>query len=448
MSTRRGACPSLREPMLTGDGLLVRLSPAGTGWSPHELLALAGAEARFGNGMLEVTSRGNLQIRGLTTASAEGLAAEIEAAAVPLRSGLPIDTGPLAGIDAHEVADPLPLAQALRDAVDASGLTARLAPKTSIVVDGGGALPLDGVLADIRLVAEDSTSGRWQVAVGGSARSARLVGSVAGASTVPAILALLEAVAAKGSAARGRDLTDSDMAPLLSVPPLLFAAHTAIFRASAGEALKQSRDGMGSDSPSRGRAPVGRFALRDGSIAIAVALPFGQIEAESLMDFCAAVERTGAPEIRLAPGRSLVVPGLGADACGALETGAAALGLITDPADPRLGIAACAGAPACASAHLATRRLGAEIAARAPDLVAGRTLHISGCAKRCAEPAAPGATILGTEGGCLVLPGDGRDAGSAAAVAPEEAIAALRRLADTEPAHEERPARVAEPAAT
>lgn len=64
MSTPRGACPTLHEPMLTGDGLLVRLSPAGTGWRPAELSVLAEAAARFGSGMLEVTSRGNLQIRG------------------------------------------------------------------------------------------------------------------------------------------------------------------------------------------------------------------------------------------------------------------------------------------------------------------------------------------------------------------------------------------------
>jgi precorrin-3B synthase len=64
--------------------------------------------------MLEVTSRGNLQIRGLTAESAAELAVHVEAAAIPLRTGLAIDTGPLAGIDADEIADPLPLAREFR----------------------------------------------------------------------------------------------------------------------------------------------------------------------------------------------------------------------------------------------------------------------------------------------------------------------------------------------
>ena len=44
---KRGACPTLREPMLTGDGLLVRLSPAGTGWSPSDLAASGAGSGPF-----------------------------------------------------------------------------------------------------------------------------------------------------------------------------------------------------------------------------------------------------------------------------------------------------------------------------------------------------------------------------------------------------------------
>ncbi|MGY6710227.1 MAG: precorrin-3B synthase [Rhizobiaceae bacterium] len=455
MSTRRGACPSLREPMATGDGLLVRLSPAGTGWTPQELSTLAAASARFGNGILEVTSRGNLQIRGLTAESAEGLAKHVEAAAIPLRTGLAIDTGPLAGIDADEIADPLPLARALHEAVEAAELTARLAPKCAVVIDGGGRLPLDDLIADVRLAADPTDASRWLILVGGTAQAARPVGSVSETEAVSPVMRLLEAIAAKGRMARGRDLTDGEITKLRDSPPLRRRFAAPPLSPSRGErivgtsppqpVLLQTGE-VSCETRRKGGAPVGRFPLRDAMLATAFVLPFGQVESHTLAAFCVAASQVGAREIRLAPGRGLIVPGLLAESCATLEANATELGFITDAQDPRLRIAACAGAPFCASAHFATRALGDEIAARAPDLLAGRTLHISGCAKRCAEPPAPDFTLLGAEDGCLVLPGDGRNAPSTGAVAPEEALAALRRLADTELTHDRPLARKAQPA--
>ena len=38
--TRRGACPALSAPMLTGDGFLVRLNPVAGGLSPKALIGL------------------------------------------------------------------------------------------------------------------------------------------------------------------------------------------------------------------------------------------------------------------------------------------------------------------------------------------------------------------------------------------------------------------------
>ena len=103
-----------------------------------------------------------------------------------------------------------------------------------------------------------------------------------------------------------------------------------------------------------------------------------------------------APEgcrFRPAPGRALVVTG-----GEALVDVARGLGLVVAPEDPRLGIVACSGAPACASGEIATRALAAAIAARRPELVGAR-LHLSGCGKRCAQPAGPAVTLVGRAGG-------------------------------------------------
>ena len=62
---RRGACPGLSTPMQTGDGLLVRLLPTGT-IPLAAFAALCHAARAHGNGVIEVTSRGSIQVRGLS----------------------------------------------------------------------------------------------------------------------------------------------------------------------------------------------------------------------------------------------------------------------------------------------------------------------------------------------------------------------------------------------
>lgn len=76
----RGWCPGLYQPMQTGDGLLVRVKPFAGRVSAAALRTLADASEAYGNGVVELTSRGNLQIRGLAEATAPLFAAAMLAA--------------------------------------------------------------------------------------------------------------------------------------------------------------------------------------------------------------------------------------------------------------------------------------------------------------------------------------------------------------------------------
>ena len=77
---RRGWCPSLYDPMETGDGLLVRVKPPAAGLASAAARALADAAERFGNGVVELTRRGNLQVRGLSPNGVAGFASAMVAA--------------------------------------------------------------------------------------------------------------------------------------------------------------------------------------------------------------------------------------------------------------------------------------------------------------------------------------------------------------------------------
>ncbi|MEP9371716.1 precorrin-3B synthase [Mesorhizobium sp. KR1-2] len=395
--SRRGACPALSAPMQTGDGLLVRLNPVAGGVSPKALIGLCESALRHGNGVIEVTARGSLQIRGLTAESAALLATEVDALGIAVRTGVPVETGPLAGLDPQEIADPSPLAARIREAIDAAGLGARLGPKVSLVVDGGGRLNMYTVQADVRLTA--LAPGQWLLAVAGDARTATTIGAVAEADACDAALAILNAIAERGREARARDLTTEELRKLV-----------------AGRL--QRGDSEYELSALNAPSPIGILPLgRDASI-LGLGLPFGHMQAERMIALCREAEILGASEIRFAQQRAVLVLGLSQSACAELQHKAASLGFVTDPLDPRRMIAACPGAPSCASGRIAAREVAEEIAGDSGTaLDPSITLHISGCAKGCAHPARSALTLVGDEKGAgLVV--DGTAKGLPAAYTP------------------------------
>ncbi len=169
---RRGACPGLSAPMPTGDGLLVRLLPVGT--IPLDAFRrLCAAACEHGNGIVEITARGSIQIRGLSAASAPRFADAIAWLNIAADDGIPVLGSALAGLDADEILDASRLAAALRQALSKTSLAARLAPKVSVAIDGGGVLGLGRLAADVRLSATSVRDGAvLRISVGGDDASA------------------------------------------------------------------------------------------------------------------------------------------------------------------------------------------------------------------------------------------------------------------------------------
>lgn len=392
-SMRRGVCPSLSRPMQTGDGLLVRLRPASGGLSPAELRAVARAAAAFGNGILEVTARGNLQIRGLKPETVEPLTQAVFATGMDLATGLAVETPPLSGIDRAELTDPRPLAARIRAAVLAEPVPLVLAAKLSLIVDGGGSFDLDGIVADIRLKAQ--ASGEWLVTLGGTAATGRVAGLVADDAALLVVMDLLRQLHAIGPSARARDLDPHSLG--LSA----LTANTAL-----------------NSAPSI-RRPAGYHVLADGAPVAGLGLPFCQVKADALVAFADQAEALGVTDIRLAPEHGLLIAGLSPEGTRALLDAAAALGFRVRADDPANAIALCAGTAGCASAYYDTHALADLLIAQAPDLLDGSfDLHLSGCPKGCAHPAA---TLLAWVGASL---GYGLVVNGSASASPEAYIAA------------------------
>ncbi|MEI6098514.1 MAG: precorrin-3B synthase, partial [Alphaproteobacteria bacterium] len=61
----KGWCPGALRPMMSGDGLVVRVRPRMAMLTADQARGLALAALNHGNGLIDLTSRGNLQLRGV-----------------------------------------------------------------------------------------------------------------------------------------------------------------------------------------------------------------------------------------------------------------------------------------------------------------------------------------------------------------------------------------------
>lgn len=187
---KRFQCPSLNTPMVTGDGLLVRLPPldvflVGKQW--QRLMQLAAQE---GNGLVEITQRGNMQLRGFDHASAAHFThklpfviplplAPVAISCEPDDKALHIfaysprfsrSTSPWSFVyrETQNTRDIALLARQLDAWLGQTTLT--FAPKCSIVIEHTGGWGYGSLPADVRL---RIAHGRYWIGVGGTAREAR-----------------------------------------------------------------------------------------------------------------------------------------------------------------------------------------------------------------------------------------------------------------------------------
>jgi precorrin-3B synthase len=408
---RRGACPGLSAPMPTGDGLLVRLLPVGT--IPLDAFRrLCAAARQHGNGIVEITARGSIQIRGLSAASAPRFAATVASLNIAADDGTAVLSSALAGLDPAEIFDAHRLAAALRQALSKTSLAARLPPKVSVAIEGGGVLGLDALAADVRLSATARHDGAvLRISVGGDGTSATELGAVAPQDAIDTAARLLEVIARGDRSARARDM--------------IAANGIAAFRAAVADFLIP-------DAPPRSSSnagePIATHRLRDGTLALGVGLAFGHADAAALEQLTEAASALGATGLRAAPGRALIIIGLADEAARCLAATAERLGFIIRAGDPRRHVIACAGAPICSSAHIAARAIAPQITEiAAPQLGPAFEIHISACAKGCAHARAAALTVVGTPQGCaLIADGSVRD-NPFATVATDQLPAAIEQ---------------------
>jgi precorrin-3B synthase len=358
------ACPGALQVHQASDGALVRVRLPGGMLRADQLNALAHAAAGYGSATLELTSRGSVQLRGISD-SASVAEAVADAGLLPsptherVRN---IVSSPLSG-RVGGVLDVRPWVSELDATVCAEPELAGLPGRFWFSLDDGRG-DVSGLRADVGAHVLDD--GSVALLISGTDSGVRI--------DADDVVSTMVAVARRFAEVRG---THWRIAELDDTSAVL------------GDLRPSAEPGRTWPAPTKG--PVGWFEQRDGRITLGAGIPLGVLSSRTA-EFLSAIE---APLV-ITPWRSLLVCDLSEHVADVSLRVLAPQGLIFDENSPWLDVSACVGSPGC-ERSIADVRTDAAEAVTAGDLN-GEHRHYVGCERACGSPSV---------GEVLVATGDG-----------------------------------------
>ncbi|MBG0560358.1 precorrin-3B synthase [Actinoplanes aureus] len=365
------ACPGALRLHAAADGLLARVRLPGGMLTGVRLRSLRELTERFGDGRLELTSRANVQIRGVRAEHAETLAAGLRTAGL-----LPSTTHDSVRNIASPPRPGSPL-RALVPRLDAAicddPALSRLPGKFLFAV---GHVPL---AADVAAVpAGDSSESRTAPgAPAGERYAIRFAGHDTGLrvgfeQVVPTLIAAAHAFLGEREAQRGdgpaawrlRELADGPARVSARVAAATGLVQTAVEAAAPVETFEPGD-------------LLGVLEQPDGLAAVGALVPLGQLSGVPMRVL------EGADRLVVTPWRGVIVTDLAHAAAAEWADRLIASGLPVTADSPWVGVTSCAGRPGCARS-LADVRADAAAASRFVD---GLPVHWVGCGRACGSPA-------------------------------------------------------------
>ncbi|SDG96462.1 nitrite/sulfite reductase [Pseudonocardia oroxyli] len=371
--TRADACPGVLAPHDAADGALARVRLPGGVVTAAQLRVLAGSAEELGDGAVHLTSRGNLQLRGL---SREDPRFEQRLRSVGL---LPSSThervrnvlaSPLSGVDGG-LADVRGLARELDARLCAVPALAGLPGRFLFALDDGRG-DVAAERPDLCWRATGPDQGVLDVAGVATEVGCAVAGAPALLVAAAEVFLTLRTQEPGCGAWRASEIPDA---------PARIAVALGRTRAPAAPGdgpVAANPRGDDGDDPHLGSGRVGTrpppLPIVDHGPALVVAPVLGELSAAQLRALAAS-----ATEVIVTPWRTIVIP----DPRAAQRLWAAGLRPLDDPA---LRISACAGRPGCAKSHADVRGDVRDLLAAATDLPRA---HVVGCERRCGAPHGP-----------------------------------------------------------
>lgn len=380
---RGDACPGTLRLHRADDGALARVRIPGGLLTVEQADVLRDLAERLGDGELHLTSRGNVQLRGLPEDCGGELASLLGTSGL-----LPSErhervrnvvASPLSGLDGRSERDVRPWLTALDELLCSGDRTAALSGRFLFALDDGRG-DVAALGGDVTLTARGEDDALLRI---GPAHDAVLISAErAPQAALIAAETFLEQAPDAG-AWRVTDLPDG-------VGPLLDAVVSRLRQ--AGFRVTPTTEPLPRDA---GGPALGVVPGPYDTAALSLGLPLGSISAPRWQTLTDTARHHGGSELRLTPWRGVVLPGVEGSAAGQLLEDLGTAGLITGPESPWTGVGACIGRPGCAKALDDVR----ATATTALGPVGALPVYWSGCERRCGHPHGEWIDVVATPDG-------------------------------------------------
>lgn len=425
--TEPTVCPGLFYGTPAQDGFLIRIRTPGGLLNHQQGQAIATLVKQWGSEAIQITNRANLQIRSVHTSPTAEVFQTLQilrlAAQSPSIDHLRnVMTSPTAGIDPQELIDTRPLVQALDAYIQSHSELAGLPAKFSIGIDGGGAVGIGTRSAiswehrynEIQLSAvlverhgehsSDLRSGVYfRLALGMDKQLCDTKVFIQPDECVPVVAALAKVYRDYVSQAAQLQ-KKSRMKHLLQDWGV--ERYIQQVNRQLPHPLRQVTNGS-MPSLTRRYGHLGVHPQRQiGLSYIGISLVLGQLTATQLLGLVQLSETFGSSHLRLTPWQTVLLPDIPNERVPDVLQNLSSLGLFGSDNRVDTAIVACAGKPGCAAAATQTQRHAIALAGYLSQRLTFDepiNIHLTGCAKFCAQPSPAEITLLGT---AITQPGE------------------------------------------
>jgi ferredoxin-nitrite reductase len=391
------ACPGLFYQTPAQDGFLVRIRVPGGGLNAAQAKYLAAIARNFANGQVWLTNRANVQLRLNQATVPDQVLRQLQELGLAARDTTVdhlrnIMASPTAGIDRSALLDVQHLVRSVDDYLSSQPEFAPLSAKFSIGFDGGEAISIRHRRNDVWFVA--AAVDRLRVFFGevdtGIVVAPNDVVAVVGA-ICRVYLAVAPQILADGLRRKSQKPRWQEVIEFVGFDEIcrLVVQRTTVRAAPRPPTLEESEQFI---------VPIGVHAQNNGQHYVGLVIPLGKLQSQQLQDLAELAKTYGNGELRITPWQNIMIPHVRSPM--ELQTQLQQLGYSIDPNHPAAGLVACTGLPGCASAFALTQSDALQISeALIGKLDRPTNIHISGCAKGCAQPYGSDIALMGIESG-------------------------------------------------
>lgn len=395
---RPSACPGLLRIVQALDGGICRVKLPGGALAANQARVIAEVAQRFASGVLELTNRSNLQIRGVRAESEQDLirallAANLGPSVLDADDVRNLMLSPAAGLDPQQYMDTRALADELLALLQNNSALHVLSAKFAIQLDGGESLCMLEHPHDLWLRA---LPGAPQLIFGlAGCPTDKPLGMVAAANAVQLVEAILLTFleCAGPEQSRMRQLLES-----IPADELVRRVQARLPFAISPVAVECQRQ-IPAAAP-----PIGIIAQRQAELAmVAASAPLGRISAEQLGAVAELAQRHADGSLRLTPWQGLLIPNVQIHEADNVLAALTQVGLLTNRAAPLPNLIACTGSAGCARGLADTKHDALALAACLQQHDAHPQVHLSGCSRSCAAAHVAPFTLLAVGDGLYQL---------------------------------------------